>query len=176
MENYSITINRLSSMIGCAVKYKVKVDDVQVGEIANGKSLQLSVSQGEHKIEIGPWKKTTIIYINAIKDINLTTKVKKSTGGVDILTDDASIIVNKSSHQGNETNKNIDFQKKKTITCKTCGAEISPRAKRCPHCGEMTPGEVIGQTAIGCITAPFIFILILIAIGFYIGFIGGFLK
>ena len=59
---------------------------------------------------------------------------------------------------------------KKTITCKTCGAEISPRAKRCPHCGEMTPGEMVGQTVIGCLVAPFIVILIFIAIGFCIGF------
>lgn len=58
---------------------------------------------------------------------------------------------------------------KKTITCKTCGAQISPRAKRCPHCGEMTPGEVVGQVVIGLILAPFIFILILVAIVFYFG-------
>ena len=41
MENYSITINRVYSMIGCAVKYKVKVDGVQVGELANGKVFKL---------------------------------------------------------------------------------------------------------------------------------------
>lgn len=58
---------------------------------------------------------------------------------------------------------------KKTIICKTCGAQISPRAKRCPHCGEMTPGEVVGQVVIGLILAPFIFILILVAIVFYFG-------
>ena len=97
MENYSITINRLSSMIGCAVRYKVKVDGVQVGEVANGKSIQINVSEGEHQIEIGPWNKTTVIHINAIKNINLTTKVRKTDGGVNILADDASIVVNKSS-------------------------------------------------------------------------------
>ena len=61
---------------------------------------------------------------------------------------------------------------KKTITCKTCGAEISPRAKRCPHCGEMTPGEVLCQVAMGLILAPFLGILILVAIGFYLGWFG----
>ncbi len=107
MENYSITINRLSSMIGCAVKYKVKVDDVQVGELANGKSIQITVSEGEHKIEIGAWNKTTVININAIKNINLTTKVRKSDGGVNILADDASIVVNKSPNVISSTqNKN----------------------------------------------------------------------
>ena len=61
---------------------------------------------------------------------------------------------------------------KKTITCKTCGAEISPRAKRCPQCGEMTPGEVLGQVIKGLILAPFLGILILIAVGFYLGWFG----
>lgn len=61
---------------------------------------------------------------------------------------------------------------KKTITCRTCGAEISPRAKRCPYCGEMTPGEFLGQIVIGLITAPFIAILILIAIVLYVVLFG----
>lgn len=61
---------------------------------------------------------------------------------------------------------------KKIINCKTCGAEISPRAKRCPHCREMTPGELFSQIVIGLMIAPFIVILILIAIGFYLGWIG----
>lgn len=58
---------------------------------------------------------------------------------------------------------------KRTITCKTCGAEISRRAKRCPRCGEMTPGEVLSQTIIGLITAPFIILLILLSLAFYFG-------
>lgn len=61
---------------------------------------------------------------------------------------------------------------KKTTACKTCGAEISLRAKRCPHCGEMTPGEVLGQVVMGLIFAPFWGILILVAVCFYFGWFG----
>lgn len=61
----------------------------------------------------------------------------------------------------------------KTIKCKTCGAEISPRAKRCPFCGEMTPSEVVGQVVLGCLLAPFILILVVIAIVFFLGLFGG---
>ena len=64
----------------------------------------------------------------------------------------------------------------KLIVCKACGREVSRKAKKCPHCGEPTPNEKVNQFAIGCVTAPFIAILILIAIGFYIGFIGGFFN
>lgn len=38
----------------------------------------------------------------------------------------------------------------------------------------MTPGEIVGQTVIGIIVAPFIAILIFLAISFYFGWFGGF--
>ena len=60
-------------------------------------------------------------------------------------------------------------RKKNTIICKTCGAEISLKAKRCPYCGEMTPGELLGQIVKGVIFAPFIAIAILISLAIYFG-------
>jgi len=36
----------------------------------------------------------------------------------------------------------------------------------------MTPGEVLGQVVMGLILAPFLGILILVAIGFYLGWFG----
>lgn len=61
---------------------------------------------------------------------------------------------------------------KKTFNCKTCGAEISRKAKKCPHCGEPTPGNTLASVVSGLIFAPIIVIFILIAICFYIGFFG----
>ena len=45
---------------------------------------------------------------------------------------------------------------KKMVNCKTCNAQISPRAKRCPYCGEMTTNEKIVQILLGILFAPFI--------------------
>ena len=64
----------------------------------------------------------------------------------------------------------------RAVTCKTCGARISRRAKRCPHCGEMTQGEVLSQAIIGLIAAPFILIAILIAVAFYLELFSFFIK
>lgn len=58
----------------------------------------------------------------------------------------------------------------KTITCKTCGAKLSPRAKRCPHCGEIMPGEALAKTTIGCITTLFIVIIIIVLFLYFGGF------
>lgn len=66
--------------------------------------------------------------------------------------------------------QNPSYINSRTIICRTCGARISPRARRCPHCGEMTPMETAGQVLKGILLAPLLFIVILIAIGFYIGF------
>ena len=58
---------------------------------------------------------------------------------------------------------------RKMVNCKTCNAKISPRAKRCPYCGEMTTNEKIVQIILGVLLAPFIGILILIALSLYFG-------
>ncbi|WP_078000337.1 hypothetical protein [Edwardsiella tarda] len=50
--------------------------------------------------------------------------------------------------------------------CKECKKEVSTSAKTCPHCGVTNPGITSTQTFFG-----FIFIIALIAIGWY--FIGG---
>lgn len=57
----------------------------------------------------------------------------------------------------------------KTIICKTCGAKISKRARRCPYCGEITPNETIGQIVLVIVLAPLIFILVIIIISCYVG-------
>lgn len=69
----------------------------------------------------------------------------------------------------NKETQNCFSLNKRTITCKVCGKEISPRAKRCPNCGEMTPNEKISQTVIALVVSPFIALLILLAVGFYFG-------
>ena len=66
------------------------------------------------------------------------------------------------------------FRRRKTITCRTCGAQISPRAPRCPHCGEKPLGTALGDGLAnfikGLIFLPFWIILIAISIALYLGF------
>jgi len=177
MEKTRIIINRKSSFVGSAVKFKVEFNGNKVGEIANGKSIEIETIEGEHKLKISFGKKITeaIIMVSGDDVITLNTKINVNTSKVDIYSNDNKLINTKiDKHTTNISS--VPKKNKKTINCKTCGAEISPRAKRCPNCGEMTPGELVSQTAIGCITAPFIAIVILIAIAFYFGFFGGLLK
>ncbi len=66
---------------------------------------------------------------------------------------------------------------KKMIKCKCCGAEIAPDAERCPHCGKITPSynaaKFIEEFITGILLAPFMVILIIIAISFYVGLFSG---
>ena len=66
------------------------------------------------------------------------------------------------------------FRRRKTITCRTCGAQISPRAPWCPHCGEKPLGTALGDGLanfiMGLIFLPFWIILIAISIALYLGF------
>lgn len=58
---------------------------------------------------------------------------------------------------------------KKTITCKNCGSEISPKIERCPYCGKLTPSEILFRTVRILIIVPFIALLIFIALGYCLG-------
>lgn len=62
---------------------------------------------------------------------------------------------------------------RKMIKCKCCGAEIAPDAERCPHCGKATPSYNAAGFIKGILLAPFMVILIIIAISFYVGLFSG---
>ena len=58
MEKTKIIINRKSSFVGSAVKFKVEFNGNKVGEIANGKSIEIETIEGEHKLKISFGKKS----------------------------------------------------------------------------------------------------------------------
>lgn len=80
-------------------------------------------------------------------------------------------VIQQESNTANNLRANYN---KKTVPCRACGKEVSRQARKCPHCGHPTAGEQLSQGVIGCITAPFIVILIIIAICFYFGLFSGF--
>ncbi len=180
MEKTKIVINRKSVMGGSAVSCVVKIDDSIVGKIANGKQFECEVENGEHIISISMWKKETIIKVNINgENANFMTKFNAKTSKMDIYANGEKLPEEKvQAHSTSKADANSISSvnlRPGTITCKVCGAAISPRAKRCPHCGEPTPAEKVSQTAIGCVVGPFIAILILILVCIFIGFFAGFL-
>ena len=64
------------------------------------------------------------------------------------------------------------FRKKRTVSCRTCGGQIAPSARKCPHCGAIPFNVALGDGITGALKAvvffPFILILISISFALYI--------
>ncbi|MPM33947.1 hypothetical protein SDC9_80528 [bioreactor metagenome] len=64
-----IKINRLSGYGDLARKYKVMLDDKQIGEIKDGESKCFQVEEGEHTLYLKiDWCKSNKVNFNASKD------------------------------------------------------------------------------------------------------------
>lgn len=176
MRQAEVRISRKKQRIGSLAVYRVLVDGVDVGEIKNGKELSFKICEGNHDLSFVSFGKVQKIFNLTIQPenepIHMELKINRATGKPEITSEDILIHC---FDAGTSCPAHTVQKKKKTITCRTCGAEISPRAKRCPNCGEMTPGEVVGQTVVGCLFAPLILIGILISVGLYFGFFAGLL-
>lgn len=48
--NFKLTLNRPKSFVGSLIKFKIFIDDVQVGTIKNGETVVLNVQTGAHTI------------------------------------------------------------------------------------------------------------------------------
>lgn len=51
----NVVINRVSSFIGCAVTYKAYVDGNEIGKLANGGSVTISLPAGNHSFAFDMW-------------------------------------------------------------------------------------------------------------------------
>ena len=51
----NVVINRVSSFVGCAVTYKVYVDGNEIGKLANGGSITISLPAGTHQFAFDMW-------------------------------------------------------------------------------------------------------------------------
>lgn len=64
-----IKINRLSGYGDLARKYKVMLDDKQIGEIKDGESKYFQVEEGEHTLYLKiDWCKSNKVNLNVSKD------------------------------------------------------------------------------------------------------------
>lgn len=48
----SVTISRPKSVFGCALNYNVYIDNIYMGKIKNGETVQYNIGFGQHIIEI----------------------------------------------------------------------------------------------------------------------------
>ena len=51
-KKYKLTLRRPSNFVGCLVGFDIYIDDVKVGKIKNGKTIELEVAGGAHTISI----------------------------------------------------------------------------------------------------------------------------
>ena len=51
-KKYKLTLRRQRNFVGCLIGFDVYIDDVKVGKIKNGKTLELEVAGGAHTISI----------------------------------------------------------------------------------------------------------------------------
>lgn len=68
------TITRIKRLMGFAIPFPVYVDDEKLGDLQNGKSLTLNLTEGEHIVKIKAVEKT----------ISQGITIKEDTQGVEI--------------------------------------------------------------------------------------------
>ena len=52
VNGYKLTLTRQKAVVGCAVAFKIYIDNVKVGKIKNGQTIVLNVSAGNHIISV----------------------------------------------------------------------------------------------------------------------------
>lgn len=193
-----IVINRASSFIGCAVVYDVWLVNKYVGKLHNGEFLEIPIDIGIHRIT---FSQATCLLINNQKDVffdvvvnntnetvaleckfkqnGLSIKYADNAPHIPTFSEDEkydSTVYDEYSDDFPQYENYIEYDDyqmycKNTVTCRTCGAKISPRAKVCPYCGEKPLGVAIGDGISSILKAilmlPLIIIAILIAVSFY---------
>lgn len=187
-----IIIRRKSSMVGCMINFDVYLKNTYVGELKSDSLLAIPVEVGMHtlsfKSKFGIGKKCDTVFNAVVNEENeiveLKTKFDMNGNLVVSYADNKPHIPAfegaENSYFGNADLQQVSYsaQKnrvkfKRTVRCRTCGAEISPNAQRCPYCGEKPLGVAVGEGILelikGIVLFPFILILVVIAIGFYIG-------
>lgn len=190
----TIIINRASSFVGCAVVYDVWLVNKYIGKLGNGETLEVPANVGVHKLSFSEVKclsignRQNVFFDVVINDVEETVELKcgfkiglKEAVFTVRYADNAPHIptfIEKTQYNSamhNESSQYDDYltYRRNTVTCRTCGARISPRAKKCPHCGEKPLGVAIGDGISsllkGIIMFPLIIIAILIAVVFYSG-------
>lgn len=110
MGQAKIIVSRASSMIGCLAKHKLELDGIIVGELKNGETLEIPIGVGNHTLKfiaLGKCEKSININIaEETNTIHINIKYSKSSGKLEIHTDDIQNISGSNSEIASMQRKN----------------------------------------------------------------------
>lgn len=185
-----IIIKRKSTFIASLVKHDVYLMNTYIGELKNGGVMIIPAGVGTHRLFFKEKRKnyTTIFDVVVNYDsevVKLKTRYSVDgylveyadnaphipTYGNSMTTDfKQNTSYNSFEFAGSQT-QNFNKKRKKTVTCRTCGADISPRAQKCPHCGGKPLSTEFGEALVAIVYTiiflPFICVILAIAFVFY---------
>lgn len=165
-----IIIERKKSMFGVMVDFDVYLMNNYVGKLKSGTTIEIPVGIGKHKLcfnanfNVGKNRDTffeavvngenEIVVLRAKFDMNGKFVVFYADNAPHIPTFETTECRCNPIFEPNE-NTTRKFESKyrakckRTVTCRTCGAEISPNAQCCPHCGEKPLGVLLEKALPG---------------------------
>ena len=90
MGKSKIVISRSNTIFGSAVKYKIELDGITVGQLSRGKTITIDVNEGMHTLRFivhGQCQKDINVNITETTgDININTKINFSSGKIELET------------------------------------------------------------------------------------------
>lgn len=144
MSQSKIIIERkMSLFIGSAKTYKVELDNIEVGKLSNGKTLEVETTHGDHILSFfafGKRETSVSIHINENDVLHLITKIKATNGCLDVYTQTGQLLA-----KGETMTNCLLCEKTGKITKNTI---FTSRGNVCPNCMKLLAKSSIYEATI----------------------------